>query len=97
MLAESQGSGPVLADHLVGVHDVVQRLGHLGDDPLEWLTGTAFAEPVVRFLGLGDRSDGAAGVLISPFWFTLEGALVGLLIGYAATRFGGEGKETVGR
>jgi hypothetical protein len=40
---------------------------------------------------------GADGVLASPFWFTLEGALVGLLIGYAATRFGGEGKETVGR
>jgi hypothetical protein len=40
---------------------------------------------------------GAEGVLTSPFWFTLEGALVGLLIGYLATRFGGEGKETVGR
>ncbi len=40
---------------------------------------------------------GAAGLLTSPFWFVLEGALVGLLIGYAATRFGGEGKETVGR
>ncbi len=40
---------------------------------------------------------GADGALTSPFWFTLEGALVGLLIGYAATRFGGEGKETVGR
>ncbi len=36
-------------------------------------------------------------VLTSPFWFTLEGAVVGLLIGYLATRFGGEGKETVGR
>ncbi len=40
---------------------------------------------------------GAEGALASPFWFTLEGALVGLLIGYFATRFGGEGKETVGR
>ncbi len=40
---------------------------------------------------------GAEGALTSPFWFTLEGALVGLLIGYAATRFGGEGQETVGR
>ena len=40
---------------------------------------------------------GADGALISPFWFTLEGALVGLLIGYLATRFGGEGTETVGR
>ncbi len=40
---------------------------------------------------------GADGVFASPFWFTLEGALVGLLIGYLATRFGGEGEETVGR
>ena len=38
---------------------------------------------------------GADGLLSSPFWFVLEGALVGLLIGYLATRFGGEGKETV--
>ncbi len=40
---------------------------------------------------------GADGVLASPFWFVLEGAVVGLLIGYLATRFGGEGPETVGR
>ncbi len=40
---------------------------------------------------------GAEGVLTSPFWFTLEGAVVGLLIGYLATRFGGEGAETVSR
>jgi len=40
---------------------------------------------------------GADSALTSPFWFTLEGAIVGLLIGYLATRFGGEGKETVGR
>ncbi len=40
---------------------------------------------------------GPEGVLASPFWFTLEGAVVGLLIGYLATRFGGEGAETVGR
>jgi hypothetical protein len=38
---------------------------------------------------------GPGGILTSPFWFTAEGAVVGLLIGYFATRFGGEGKETV--
>lgn len=32
---------------------------------------------------------------ISSFWFVLEGLLVGLLIGYFATRFAGEGKEIV--
>ncbi len=40
---------------------------------------------------------GEDGALSSPFWFVSEGALVGLLIGYLATKFGGEGKETVGR
>jgi hypothetical protein len=40
---------------------------------------------------------GVDGFMASPFWFSLEGAIVGLLIGYLATRFGGEGKETVGR
>lgn len=31
----------------------------------------------------------------SPYWFIAEGALVGLVIGYFATRFGGEGARTV--
>lgn len=37
---------------------------------------------------------GADGVFRSPFWFILEGALVGLLIGALATRLGGEGPAT---
>ena len=40
---------------------------------------------------------GLDGVLNSPFWFVAEGAVVGLIIGYVATRFGGEGVETAGR
>ena len=40
---------------------------------------------------------GEGGVLSSPFWFTVEGAIIGLIIGYFATVFGGEGIETVGR
>ena len=38
---------------------------------------------------------GEGGVLASPFWFAAEGAIIGLIIGYFATRFGGEGKEAV--
>ena len=37
---------------------------------------------------------GAQSALQSPFWFVGEGALVGLVIGYFATRWGGEGVET---
>lgn len=36
-------------------------------------------------------------ILSSPFWFAAEGAVVGLIIGYFATRFGGEGPETIDR
>ena len=39
--------------------------------------------------------NGMFGVDVSPFWFVLEGALVGGLIGYLATRFGGEGAEVL--
>ena len=35
------------------------------------------------------------GGIRSPFWFVVEGALVGLLIDWIATRFGGEGKTLV--
>ncbi len=44
-----------------------------------------------------ERLFGADGVLSSPFWFTAEGAIVGFIIGYFATRFGGEGSEVVGK
>ena len=40
---------------------------------------------------------GPDGMFTSPFWFVAEGAIVGLVIGYLATRFGGEGPETAGK
>ncbi len=40
---------------------------------------------------------GAGSVLASPFWFVAEGAIIGLIMGYFTTRFGGEGVETVGK
>ena len=40
---------------------------------------------------------GADSVFTSPFWVIAEGAIIGLVIGYAATRAGGEGPETAGR
>jgi hypothetical protein len=46
-------------------------------------------EMMIAFFGLN-------GLFESPFWFALEGAIVGLVIGYLATRIGGEGKEAVG-
>lgn len=43
------------------------------------------------------KAFGDASVIASPFWLVGEGAMIGLLIAYVATRYGGEGKETVGR
>ena len=37
---------------------------------------------------------GEGGMLSSPFWFAAEGAIIGFIIGYFATRFGGEGAKT---
>ncbi len=56
---------------------------------------TFFAYDVMRTMM--QSMFGPDGLLASPWWFTAEGAVVGLVIGFFATRFGGEGKETVGR
>ncbi|HCX87248.1 MAG TPA: hypothetical protein DG761_04430 [Gammaproteobacteria bacterium] len=32
----------------------------------------------------------------SPFWLVAEGAIIGMIIGYLATRLGGEGPRTLG-
>lgn len=56
---------------------------------------TFFAYDMMKEMLVGLFGEG--GMLTSPFWFAAEGAIVGLLIGYLATRFGGEGRETVGR
>jgi len=36
---------------------------------------------------------GPGGLMTSPFWFVLEGAIIGLVIGLFATKIGGEGEE----
>ena len=56
---------------------------------------TFFAYDVIKAMMVSVFGEG--GVLSSPFWFTVEGALIGLIIGYFATRYGGEGIETVGK
>jgi hypothetical protein len=38
---------------------------------------------------------GAGSTLTSPLWFIVEGAVVGAVIGFCATRVGGEGPDTV--
>ena len=40
-------------------------------------------------------TSGADGIFVSPFWIVVEGMLVGLQIGYVATKIGGEGKAIV--
>ncbi|MFT5662036.1 MAG: hypothetical protein ACI9TV_002684 [Sulfurimonas sp.] len=38
---------------------------------------------------------GKNGLLHSPFWMVLDGAIAGLIIGYFSTKYGGEGKDIV--
>lgn len=38
---------------------------------------------------------GAGGLLESPYWIVLEGAMIGLIIDLCATKMGGEGAATV--
>ena len=46
-----------------------------------------FAWDVMKSLLLSVMG-GEGGVLTSPYWFALEGAIIGLLVGYVATRLG---------
>lgn len=54
---------------------------------------TLFAYDALRAMMVA--AFGVFGMFQSPYWFVLEGVLVGAVIGYLATRFGGEGPETV--
>lgn len=40
---------------------------------------------------------GEMSIFASGAWIIVDGILIGLLIAFVATKFGGEGKETVGR
>ena len=37
---------------------------------------------------------GVDGLFVSPFWFVVEGGIIGLVIGAIATKLGGEGRAT---
>ena len=55
------------------------------------LTFFAFEKMQVFLIALFGRES----LFTNPFWFVFEGVIVGLIIGFLATRFGGEGKETI--
>jgi len=73
--------------------------------PLPWWLRAPFIGAWMNFVltlltyaqlrAFGEALFGAGSVLASPFWFVAEGAVIGLVIGYAATRAGGEGPETL--
>lgn len=75
--------------------------------PLPWWFRSTFVGAWMNFVltffayetmaAMLEATFGPGGLMTSPFWFTLEGAMVGFVIGYFATRFGGEGAETVGK
>lgn len=71
--------------------------------PLPWWVRSTFLGAWMNFILVFFAYDTMQALLIaifgepgqsaSPFWFTLEGAFVGIIIGYFATRFGGEGED----
>ena len=75
--------------------------------PMPWWIRAPFIGAWMNFVLTFFAYDGMKAVLIdmfgtdgtfqSPFWFTAEGAVIGLVIGFVATRIGGEGPETVHR
>ncbi|TNE61291.1 MAG: hypothetical protein EP335_16445 [Alphaproteobacteria bacterium] len=50
-----------------------------------------------RFMAMLVNTFGAGSAFNSAWWMVAEGAIVGLVCGYFATRFGGDGPETAGR
>ena len=48
-----------------------------------------------QFKLIMEQMFGPDGAISSPFWFVLEGAIIGMVMGFFATRFGGEGKDTI--
>ncbi len=91
---------------IIGVFGVITRYPILNLSFPWWLRATfvgAWMNFVLVFFAHQPMSAmmvsvfGEGGALSSPFWFTAEGAVLGFIIGYFATRFGGEGAETVGK
>ncbi len=91
---------------LIGVAGVLDRHPAL-DLPLPWwLRGSligAWMNFVLTLLiydqlaAFGAAMFRPGSLLAAPFWFVAEGAVIGLVIAYAATAAGGEGPETAGR
>lgn len=91
---------------LIGVAGVLDRHPALGL-PLPWWLRGPFIGAWMNFVLMllvreelaefGAALFGAGHPLASPFWFVAEGAVIGLVIAYAATAAGGEGPETAGR
>jgi hypothetical protein len=91
---------------LIGVAGVMTRHPVLRIPLPWWLTATALGAWMnfVLTLMIHDQAAmiaaaafGAGSPLANPFWLVLEGAIVGLFIGWLAHLAGGEGPETVGR
>ncbi len=89
---------------VVGVFGVFNRHPVLGIPLPWWVRGPAIGgwmNFVLVFFawnameGIMRKTFGGGSVLSSPFWMVLEGAIIGLVIAFFATRAGGEGRDTI--
>jgi hypothetical protein len=62
--------------------------------PLPWMFRGIFLGAWMNFMLTFFAYDAMQAVMV---WFTLEGAIIGLIIDYAATRWGGDGPEAAER
>jgi hypothetical protein len=89
---------------IIGVFGVMTYHPDL-DLPLPWWLRSALIGGWMNFVlslfvydlvaPMAEAMFGKESMFNSPFWLIFEGAFIGLIMGYFATRFGGEGKAAV--
>lgn len=86
---------------LIGLVGVFNRHPVIGTPLTWWIRGPAlggwmnFVLVFFTYDVMAEFLFNLTGLGLSPFWFCVEGMLVGGVIAYIATRFGGEGPETL--
>jgi len=85
---------------IIGVFGVYTNIPLIGSAMPWWIRGAyigAWLNFTISLIAYDDLAlllisvFGENGLFVSPFWMVFEGAVIGFMIDYFATRFGGEG------
>jgi len=89
---------------IIGVFGIYTKMPIINVATPWWIRGAyigAWLNLIISLIAYDDLAQlmvsifGQDGLLSSPYWMVLEGAVFGFLIDYFATRFGGEGAELI--